>query len=160
MTHESNQPDSKLHGSLRGRARAVVSKASTLSRLSRADSPLSLCLLRGLSATGRGFCGGSLRRNSCKVHCPHLMAKRASASPPKRRTIYDTFIPPDGRKKNNCCTIAVSAERRDQCQVRFPLAIPRTPRHPERRTTPLQAAEPMVGQRVRRDHRTCGSRTG
>lgn len=88
-----------------------------------------------------------------------LQSALPSSSPPKRRTIYDTFIPPDGKKKN-CCTIAVSAERRDQCQVRFPLAIPRTPRHPERRTTPLQAAEPMVGQRVRRDHRTCGSRTG
>lgn len=42
MTHQSNQPDSKLHGSLRGRTRAVVSKASTLSRLPSGFPPLPL----------------------------------------------------------------------------------------------------------------------
>lgn len=111
--------------------------------------PRSAACQQQVVGSAEALCGATLAK------CIALISwlKRASASPAKRRTIYDIFIPPPTWKKK-CGRIAVSAERRDQCQVRSPLAIPRTPRHPERRTTPLQAAEPMV----RRDHRTCSSR--
>lgn len=109
MTHQSKQPDCKLHDSLREGSRAVVSKAvpSVLSRPVpvRAAPPRHLLLfLRGLSATGRWVRsggGGSVRRSSRKVHRPHRIAKHASTAPTfyEGELLYGTLIVPGANKK-------------------------------------------------------------
>lgn len=112
MTHQSKQPDCKLHDSLREGSRAVVSKAvpCVLSRpvpVRAAPPPRHpLLFLRGLSATGRwvrsgGGGGGSVRRSSRKVHRPHRIAKHASTAPTfyEGELLYGTLIVPGANKK-------------------------------------------------------------
>ena len=73
-------------------------QGSTL-RLCRAAPPLPL-RSPGFSATGRGICGRSLQRKSCKVHWPHRIAKHASTSLYKASLFMTRSSPPDGRENN------------------------------------------------------------